>query len=193
VQLFESSAEDVLDFWFGSKGSRGAARPEWFRKDEKFDAQIRDRFGELHARASRRELDEWRGGTESMLALVVVLDQFSRNLFRDDPRAFAQDAYARECCREAIARGDESKLMPCERMFLYMPFEHSEDIADQRYAIDRMRSLEAFPETKDLTQWAEKHETIIRRFGRFPHRNATLGRASTAEELEFLKQPGSRF
>ena len=193
VQLFESSAADVLDFWFGPKGSRGAARPEWFRKDEKFDERIRDRFGELHARASRRELDAWREDAASMLALVVVLDQFSRNLFRDDPGAFAQDAYARECCRQAIARGDESKLVPAERMFLYMPFEHSEDLADQRYAIDRMRSLEAFPETKGLTQWAEKHEAIIRRFGRFPHRNAILGRVSTPEEAEFLTQPGSRF
>jgi uncharacterized protein (DUF924 family) len=193
AQLFQASVGDVLDFWFGPQGSRNAARPEWFRKDEKFDAQIRDRFGELHARASRRELDDWRRDSASMLALVIVLDQFSRNLFRDDARAFLQDAYARECCREAIARGDEAKLLPCERMFLYMPFEHSEDLADQRYAIDRMRSLEAFPETKGLTQWAEKHEAVIRRFGRFPHRNAALGRASTPEEAEFLEQPGSRF
>ena len=193
MQLFQPSADDVLDFWFGPKASRGAARAEWFRKDEKFDGSIRDRFGELHARASRHELDDWRGEAASMLALVLVLDQFSRNLLRDDPRAFAQDAYARECCREAIARGDESKLKPAERMFLYMPFEHSEDLADQRYAIDRMRSLEAFPETKGLTQWAEKHEAVIRRFGRFPHRNAILGRASTPEEAEFLTQPGSRF
>jgi len=193
VQLFQPSAEDVLEFWLGPKGSRGAARAEWFRKDEKFDAQIRDRFGDLHARASRHELDAWRGEAASMLALVIVLDQFSRNLFRDDARAFAQDGYARECCREAIARGDEAKLMPCERMFLYMPFEHSEDLADQEYAIDRMKSLEAFPETKGLTQWAQKHEAVIRRFGRFPHRNAILGRESTPEEAKFLEQPGSRF
>jgi uncharacterized protein (DUF924 family) len=193
VQLFEPDANDVLDFWFGPRGSRGAQRAEWFRKDEKFDAQIRDRFGELHAKAAHREHHDWRCGSEPMLALVIVLDQFSRNLFRDDPRAFAQDAYARECCREAIARGDEGKLMPAERMFLYMPFEHSEDLEDQAYAIDRMRSLEEFPETKGLTQWAEKHEAVIRRFGRFPHRNAILGRESTPEEIEFLKEPGSRF
>ncbi len=193
AQLFSPSAGDVLDFWFGPKESRGAARPEWFRKDEKFDAKIRERFGELHAQASRRGIEPWRNDTASMLALVIVLDQFSRNLFRDDPRAFAQDSHARECCREAIARGDEARLMPCERMFLYMPFEHSEDLDDQCYAIDRMKSLEAFPETKGLTQWAEKHEAVIRRFGRFPHRNAILGRESTPEETEFLKQPGSRF
>ena len=193
MQLFPPSPGDVLDFWFGPAGTRGAARPEWFRKDDKFDASIRDRFGELHARAARRELEGWRDETDSMLALVVVLDQFSRNLFRDDPRAFAQDGYARECCRQAIARGDESKMKPAERQFLYMPFEHSEDLADQEYAIDRMHSLEAFAETKGLTQWAEKHEAVIRRFGRFPHRNAILGRASTPEELEFLEQPGSRF
>ncbi|HUL56385.1 MAG TPA: DUF924 family protein [Usitatibacter sp.] len=193
MQLFVPSAGDVLDFWFGPEASRGATRAEWFRKDGNFDARIRDRFGELHAMAARRELESWRGEAASMLALVVVLDQFSRNLFRDDARAFAQDPYARECVREAIARGDEGKLLPVERMFLYLPFEHSEDIDDQRYAIDRMRSLEAFPETKGLTQWAEKHEAVVRRFGRFPHRNAILGRASTPEEMEFLREPGSRF
>jgi len=193
VQLFAPSAEDVLDFWFGPRASRGSTRPEWFRKDVKFDAEIRDRFGELHARAARRELEPWRAEPASMLALVVVLDQFSRNLHRDDARAFAQDAYARECAREAIARGDEAKLLPAERMFLYLPFEHSEDLADQRYAVDRMRSLESFPETKGLAQWAEKHEAVVRRFGRFPHRNAALGRESTPEEIEFLGQPGSRF
>jgi len=193
VQLFAPSAADVLDFWFGPRATRGAMRAEWFRKDEKFDAQIRDRFGDLHERSARRELDAWRGEPAAMLALVIVLDQFSRNLFRDDARAFAQDPYARECVREAIARGDEGKFLPVERMFLYLPLEHSEDIDDQRYAIDRMRSLEAFPETKGLAQWAEKHEAVVRRFGRFPHRNAILGRASTPEEMEFLREPGSRF
>jgi uncharacterized protein (DUF924 family) len=193
VQLFEPSAGDVLDFWYGPAATRGTQRAEWFRKDEKFDALIRERFGELLERAARRELEAWRADPQSMNALIVVLDQFSRNLFRDNSRAFAQDAYARECVREAIARGDEEKLLPVQRVFLYMPLEHSEDAADQETCLERMRALEAFPETRGFTQWAEKHKVVIDRFGRFPHRNAILGRASTPEEGEFLAQPGSRF
>jgi uncharacterized protein (DUF924 family) len=186
-------AGDVLDFWFGTGAARGKARPEWYRKDPAFDEDLRHRFGTLHGEASRHEIDSWRARPDSMIALIVVLDQFSRNLYRDDPRAFAQDDYACECARQAIARGDEQKLIPVERQFLYMPFEHSESEADQEYAIAKMRSLDAFPETKGLVEWAERHAVIIRRFGRFPHRNAVLGRESTAEELAFLEQPGSRF
>jgi uncharacterized protein (DUF924 family) len=183
----------VLEFWFGPPETRGRARPEWFRKDDPFDAQIRRRFGALHGQAARGELDAWRASPASMLALVVILDQFSRNLYRGDARSFAQDAYARECAREAIARGDEAGLLPVERQFLYMPFEHSEDLGDQDLAVERMRALEAFEPTRGLTDWAERHRVIVRRFGRFPHRNAVLGRAATPEETEFLKQPGSGF
>jgi uncharacterized protein (DUF924 family) len=182
---------DVLDFWFGTP--RGKSRAEWFRKDDRFDAEIRSRFGDVHAAAARRELEDWRGERESMLALIVVLDQFSRNLFRNDARAFAQDAHARDCAREALARGDEKTSLPVERQFLYLPLEHSEDREDQALACRLMAQLEEFPETRGLTEWATKHKVIIDRFGRFPHRNATLGRASTAEEIEFLKTPGSGF
>jgi uncharacterized protein (DUF924 family) len=180
-----------LGFWFGEKP--GAQRAEWFRKDAAFDALIRSRFGALHEAASRRELESWREAPLSMLALVVVLDQFSRNLFRGDPRAFAQDAYALECANQALARGDEAALLPVQRQFLYLPLEHSEDLADQERCVELMRTLEAFPETKGLAEWAEKHRAIVARFGRFPHRNTALGRASTPEEIEFLKQPGSGF
>ena len=182
---------DVAAFWFGEPP--GPSRPEWFRKDAAFDAQIRSRFGELLEAASRRELEAWRATPGTMIALIVVLDQFSRNLFRGDPRAFAQDAYARECANEALARGDEARLLPVQRQFLYLPLEHSEDLGDQERCVELMRSLEGFPETKGLTEWAEKHRVIIARFGRFPHRNAALGRESTPEEIEFLKQPGSAF
>jgi uncharacterized protein (DUF924 family) len=182
---------DVLDFWFGPVP--GKARAEWFRKDERFDAEIRERFGEVHAAAARRELEAWRAAPESMIALIVVLDQFSRNLHRGDARAFAQDAHALECAREALARGDEKKLRPVERQFLYMPFEHNEDRDDQDLACRLMSQLEEFPETRGLTEYAKKHQVIVDRFGRFPHRNAALGRASTAEEIEFLKTPGSGF
>jgi uncharacterized protein (DUF924 family) len=181
----------VLAFWFGE--APGKSRAEWFRKDPAFDAQIRARFGELHARAVRRELEAWRGSRESMLALVVVLDQFSRNLHRDDARAFAQDAHACECAHEALARGDDQLSLPVQRQFLYLPLEHSEDMADQDRCVELMRSLDAFPETQGLVTWAERHRDVVRRFGRFPHRNAALGRATTAAEAEFLKQPGSGF
>src|SRR5688500_2296970 len=187
------SPEAVRDFWFGPRETRGTARAEWCRKDDAFDAQIRERFAEVHARAARRELEAWRASAEPMLALVVVLDQFSRNLHRGDARAFAQDEHARECAREALARSDDLRLLPVERQFLYMPFEHSEDAFDQDLAVDLMRSLESFEETRCLTDWAERHGVIVRRFGRFPHRNAALGRASTPAEAEFLKQPGSGF
>jgi uncharacterized protein (DUF924 family) len=188
-----ASWEDVLDFWFGPADRRGKARPEWFRKDPAFDARIRERFGALHRAAAERQLEPWRASPAPMLALVVVLDQFSRNLFRGDARAFAQDAHARECAREALERGDDLSLLPVERQFLYMPFEHSEEAADQDRAVELMRALDAFEETRGLVEWAETHRAIIRRFGRFPHRNAALGRASTPAERDFLAQPGSGF
>ena len=171
----------------------GNSRPEWFRKDAAFDNEIRKRFGVLHAEAAGRALEAWRASPQPMLALVVILDQFSRNLYRGDARAFAQDAMALECAHQAIARGDDLGLLPVQRQFLYMPLEHSEDLREQERCVELMRSLEAFEPTKGLTEWAEKHRVIIARFGRFPHRNAALGRESTPEEIEFLKQPGSGF
>jgi len=187
------SFEAVLDFWFGPAALRGKARREWFSKDDAFDAEVRRRFGALHRAAALRALEPWRASPQPMLALVVVLDQFSRNLFRGDARAFMQDAHARECAREAIARGDDLLLLPVERQFLYLPFEHSEDLADQQRGVELTRSLEAFDETRGTVVWAEKHRAIIERFGRFPHRNAALGRETTPEEREFLAQPGSSF
>lgn len=184
-------ARAVLDFWFGEPA--GASRPEWFRKDAAFDAAIGARFGALHAACARRENESWRHSPETNLALVVVLDQFSRNLYRDDARAFAQDAHALDCAAQAIERGDDLGLLPVERQFLYLPYEHSEDLAHQRVAVQRMEALESFEETRGLAQWARRHEAVIARFGRFPHRNAALGRASTPEETAFLATPGSRF
>jgi uncharacterized protein (DUF924 family) len=185
--------EEVLDFWFGPLETRGKPRREWFRKDVKFDAEIRRRFAGLHVSAAARELEAWRASPEPNLALVIVLDQFSRNLYRDDPRAFAQDEHARDCAQDALARSDDLDMLPVQRQFLYMPFEHSEDPVDQDLAVDLMRSLEAFEETRGLVEWAHKHRTVIKRFGRFPHRNAVLGRDSTPDESEFLRGPGSSF
>jgi uncharacterized protein (DUF924 family) len=187
----EAGPLHVLRFWFGEEP--GAPRVQWFRKDPAFDEEIRRRFGALHAAAARGELESWRAEPESMLALVIVLDQFSRNLHRGDARAFAQDGHALECAKQAVARGDDRTLLPVQRQFLYLPFEHSEDLADQEKGVELMRSLEEFEETRGLTAWAEKHRDIVRRFGRFPHRNAILGRASTPAELDFLKRPGSSF
>jgi uncharacterized protein (DUF924 family) len=147
----------------------------------------------LHASAARGEREAWRAHPQPMLALVVVLDQFSRNLYRGDARSFAQDVHARECAVQAVGRGDDLGLLPVERQFLYLPFEHSEDLADQRKGLALMRALEAFEETRGGAEWALRHCEIVERFGRFPHRNAALGRASTPEEVEFLRQPGSGF
>jgi uncharacterized protein (DUF924 family) len=162
-------------------------------KDPAFDAEIARRFGDLHRAASARRLEAWRMSALPMLALVVGLGQFSRNLYRNDPRAFAQDEHALDCAKEAVQRGDDLGLLPVERQFLYLPYEHSEDLADQEIGVERMCSLDAFEETRGVSEWAVRHRDIIRRFGRFPHRNACLGRESTSEEVEFLKQPGSSF
>jgi uncharacterized protein (DUF924 family) len=186
---------EVLAFWFGEPGSAdyGKPRPAWFRKDPAFDEEIRHRFLALHARAALGELERWHDDPDSLLALVVVLDQFSRNLYRGDPRAFSQDAAALACAQLALERGWDEARMPVERQFAYLPFEHAEDPAMQERSVALFTALEAFPETKGLSVWAEKHRVIIRRFGRFPHRNAALGRPSTPEEVAFLEEPGSGF
>jgi uncharacterized protein (DUF924 family) len=181
----------VLAFWFGVPG--GTPRPEWFRKSEAFDAQIRERFAALHARAAEGELADWEGEARSALALAIVLDQFSRNLYRSDPRAFAQDARALRVAEKVLERGWHLELQPVERQFIYLPLEHAEDLARQDRAVALFRELEASPGMEGLAQWAEKHRVIIQRFGRFPHRNAALGRVSTPEEEAFLLTPGSGF
>ena len=182
---------EVLASWFGPRP--GPSRREWFRKDAAFDASLRERFGEVHAAAAARELEAWRASAEPMLALVLVLDQFSRNFFRDDARAFAQDRHALECATQALERGDDLGLLPVQRQFLYLPFEHSEDLRDQARSLELFASLEGFEETRGLSEWARRHQAIVARFGRFPHRNALLGRASTPEEIAFLETPGSGF
>lgn len=184
---------DVLDFWFGSGAERGRSHARWFRKDAAFDEAIRARFLPLVEQAAGGGLDAWRSAPESALALIVVLDQFPRNLFRETARAFATDAAARAVARQVIEAGWDTAMRPVERQFVYLPLEHSESLADQDECHRLMLALAAFPETAGLHEWAEKHRVIIRRFGRFPHRNAALGRESTPEEIEFLATPGSRF
>ena len=183
-----SRTDEVLDFWFGSEGEPGYGefREAWFRKDPEFDAEVTARFGELYEQAVAGDLDGWRDDARSCLALEIVLDQFPRNMFRGDARAFAADAQARDAARTLLARADE--LSPDERLFAWLPFEHSESLDDQKLACDVIAPL-----GEELLRYAERHREIIERFGRFPHRNAILGRASTPEEMEFLKQPGSGF
>lgn len=189
-----SEPQEVLDFWFGREGDPGYGefREEWFRKDENFDQEVRDRFGDLHARAASGELDSWKGEPESCLALVIVLDQFSRNMFRGDGRTHATDEKALEIAEYAIERAFDRELPAGWRMFLYMPFMHSEDIEIQRRSVDLFDRLKE-QDGPDVTSYAIGHMEIVDRFGRFPHRNAILNRTSTPEEIEFLQQPGSSF
>jgi uncharacterized protein (DUF924 family) len=181
----------VLEFWFGAPPGR--ARPEWFRRSEAFDAQIRERFGALHARAAAGGLVEWEDAPSSALALLIVLDQFSRNLYRDDARAFAQDGRALRVAQAMVERGWDRERLPVERQFVYLPFEHAEELGAQDRAMALFGALESFEETRGLAEWSDRHRVIIRRFGRFPHRNAALGRTSTPEEIAFLREPGSSF
>jgi uncharacterized protein (DUF924 family) len=185
----------ILAFWFGSVGSpeRSGERDVWFRKDEAFDAEIRACFGNAVDIALAGGYGDWCATAEGSLARVLLLDQFARNVHRDTPAAFAGDARALATARDAVDRGVDRGLSPYGRWFLYMPFEHAEDRDMQR------RSLELFGALAEETglarplEWAQKHADVIARFGRYPHRNAILMRASTPEEVAFLTQPGSRF
>lgn len=189
----------VLDFWFmpAADGSHDVQR--WFRRDDAFDAAIRAQFMDVHEAAARGELAAWNAQPQGALALLIVLDQFSRNLLRDSPRAFAQDAQARAIAHDMVERGDDQKLEPIERAFVYLPFEHSEDAADQKCSVALFERLEqSVPAAQKslhavFSDYARQHAEIIEHFGRFPHRNAVLGRASTPEEMAFLKLPGSSF
>jgi uncharacterized protein (DUF924 family) len=173
--------DDVLSFWF-------ADASRWFKKDRAFDAEIRERFGALHEALERGEHEAWLDSPRGALAYVIVLDQFSRNMFRGTARSFASDARALKAACAALDRGFDRELSPPERGFLYMPLMHSEALADQERCVELFR-----PEGAERLRYAEMHRDIVRRFGRFPHRNEILGRPSTPEEIEFLKQPGSSF
>ena len=190
-----STADAVLDFWFGAAGTpgHGQRRAVWFRRDDAFDDLIRTRFLSLHARAAAGDLPGWHAAPRSLLALVIVLDQFSRNLFRGQPQAFASDAQALAAALHMLARGWDALLSPLERCFVYLPLEHAEDLAMQERAVELFAALDGDAQVGDMPAWARRHHAVIARFGRFPHRNAVLGRVSSPAELAFLAQPGSRF
>ncbi|MEO1069068.1 MAG: DUF924 family protein [Cyanobacteria bacterium J06638_6] len=188
----------ILRFWFGDpqdpQGEYGQPRQVWFKKDAAFDDRIRRLFLTDYERAAAGELDGWHQEVRSCLALVLLLDQFPRNLFRGEARSFATDSAALAVADYAVERGYDQQVLPVERMFFYLPLEHSEDLSDQDRCVALVRSLAAdHPELQSYLDYAQRHRLVIQRFRRFPHRNEILGRATTAEEAEFLQQPGSRF
>lgn len=176
--------QEILRFWFEE-----TEPAQWWKKNENFDRIISERFSALHRRATMCELFEWRAGPRGRLAEIIVLDQFSRNIFRGSPLSFAFDALALALSQEAVSTGADKALIPVERNFLYMPFMHSESMKIHEVAVELFRNGGA----EGALDYELKHKAIIERFGRYPHRNSILGRESTPEEIEFLKQPGSGF
>ena len=195
--------QDVLRFWFGDEPDDARVANEkwqsWWTKTDETDRAIEQRFGTLVTAASRGELDDWTATPRDHLALTLVLDQFSRNIFRDTPQAFACDDKALGLTLMALEEEMDRHLRPIERIFLYFPLEHSESLEHQQRCVELMETLEReVPEDwretfESFTRYAVAHCDVIKRFGRFPHRNAILGRESTPAELEFLKKPGSSF
>lgn len=190
--------DEILTFWFGDPAlphsEYGQARQIWFRKDPAFDQQVRSRFLPHYEAARRGDCDRWTQAPKGALALIVLLDQFPRNMFRDTPRSFEADPQALAVAQAAIAQGYDAALLPVERQFLYLPLEHSENLTHQHQAVTLFEALvQTAPALQDALQYAYRHRDVIARFGRFPHRNQILGRVSTPEEAAFLRQRGSRF
>lgn len=188
-------AAALLDFWFGPPGSaeRARARDVWFASEPSFDAACRQHFLADQQRAAAGSLAHWRAAPDSCLALILLLDQLPRNLFRGSPLAYASDPLARQVARQALAAGFDAHLPPVWRWFLYLPFEHSEDLADQAMSLRLYAGLPEDEEKPEQLNYARRHYEIIARFGRFPHRNAILGRPNTADEEAFLHQADSSF
>ncbi|WP_225931275.1 DUF924 family protein [Leptolyngbya sp. 7M] len=185
----------ILSFWFGNPpeaASYEQRRKVWFGKQPEFDAEIRQKFVTIYKQAAAGELDAWQQSPAGCLALVVVLDQFSRNMFRDTPQAFATDAKALQIAQQAVAQGFDQQLAPIQRIFLYLPFEHSENLADQHQSVELTRQLSAeAPELADVFDYAVRHQDVIERFGRFPHRNRIQMPESAVRLPDFHRQiPG---
>lgn len=197
------TSDTIIRFWFGEDTDDVAAAQEksslWWSKNPAVDAQMRERFLPCLDSAMRGELDAWKQVPAGRLALILLADQFSRNIHRGTPLSFASDPLARAWCKEGLPDGIDKTLRPIERVFFYMPLEHSESLEDQERAVALFQALAADvapaykPAFDDYVEFAIRHRDIIRRFGRFPHRNAILQRQSSAEELTFLREPGSSF
>lgn len=195
-----SRPEDVLYFWLGGPGDPPLRNAEkWWSADAAFDDECRTKFGALIDAGVRGELADWKQSPHGRLALIILFDQLPRNVFRNSARSFAQDALARDVALDSIAKGDENVFSLVERSFLYMPLMHAEDVGLQHQCVASFKRIagrgdgEVKQYLENNLKYARKHEEIIERFGRFPHRNAILGRESTKEEDAFLKTPGSSF
>jgi uncharacterized protein (DUF924 family) len=197
------SAESIIDFWFGEAGTDGVVAKRqtslWFKKQASTDALIKERFEQTLHSAAAGELNDWSGTATGRLALIIVLDQLPRNIYRGSPQAFAYDPLARVLCQAGLERHDDVALQAVRRVFFYLPLEHAEDRALQSRSVALFRALAAEVEGEEkklfdgFLDYAQRHAVVVDQFGRFPHRNAILGRESTAQELEFLTQPGSSF
>ncbi len=186
--------DQILNFWFGDMQDVAQLKPRkvWFTKDAAFDEQVRQ-FQSDYEQAATGQLDRWLDSPQGCLGLALLLDQFPRNLFRGQPRSFATDAKALSVVQHAIAQRFDRQLPPVQRQFLYFPMEHSENLEHQRQSVTLFHQFSDNPDLSDTYDFALRHQAIIQRFGRFPHRNQILGRATTPEEAEFLTQPGSSF
>jgi len=190
-----SRVSEILNFWFGSPDAadHGKQRAFWFTKKQQFDQEVRTLFLADYQQAVAGELDSWQETANSCLALILLLDQFPRNMFRGTAQAFAADAQALSAAQYAVANKFDQELLVVQRQFVYLPFEHSENLEHQHQAVKLFSALKNDPDTAISLDYAIRHCLVIERFGRFPHRNAILGRVTTPEEAEFLQQQGSAF
>lgn len=195
--------QEILEFWFGPLNNPEdypeSKSEQWFTVDKAFDAEIRSRFGDLVNSASKKDLETWKKTPKGRLALIILLDQFPRNIYRNTPQAFAYDCIAQALTLEGLTVNDDKKLFPIERVFFYLPLEHAENLELQELSVEKFKDLVSnLPEAQkspyqSFLDYAVRHYEIIAKFGRFPHRNKILNRESTPEEIEFLTQPGSAF
>lgn len=190
-----SQVTAILDFWFGDPNQPGYSQPQqfWFNNTPEFDQEIRIKFLEDYQQAANGELNDWINAPLSCLALILLLDQFPRNMFRNTPQAFANDREALSAAKHAISQGYDRDLLPVQRWFIYLPFEHSENLEEQNTSIKLFQQLSNDLVAKGAIDYALRHKQVIEKFGRFPHRNQILGRKSTPSEEEFLKQHPSGF
>lgn len=188
-------AQAVLDFWFGAPGTpqHGTSRMIWFKKDDAFDAEIRNRFTADYEAARDGTYDDWADHAHGGLALLILLDQFPRNMFRNDPRSFATDEKALQVAQAMVARSDDKDLTKEEQFFVYLPYEHSEDLEMQKRCLELTAAMPQGTAESSPYHWAKQHYDVIAKFGRFPHRNKILGRENTPEEEAYLAEPGAGF
>lgn len=187
--------QEILDFWFAKPNERDYGKPRkvWFVKNSEFDREVKSRFFPLYQQAASGQLNSWQETPLTCLALIILLDQFPRNIFRDRAEAFATDEYALQVARYAVEKKFDRELLPVQRWFIYLPFEHSENLQHQQQSVALFSTLKDDLNSRSTLDYAVRHLQIIERFGRFPHRNQILNRESTSEETDFLKQPGSSF